>query len=465
MRFWLLVCFVIVAHPVLAQETQVPSSREHIQLSFAPVTKKAAPAVVNIYTKTRVVVQERQSPFANDPFFQQFFGQGFAFGGTARERVISSLGSGVLVKPDGLIVTSHHVIKDAQEITVVLSDRREFDAKVMMRDPESDLAFLKIDAQAALPYLPIKDSDTIEVGDLVLAIGNPFGVGQTVTQGIVSALARRAQGVSDYAFFIQTDAAINPGNSGGALVDVEGNLIGVNTAIYSRTGASNGIGFAIPSNMVKFLLDGKLEGGRVVRPWLGVTVQPVTSDMAQSLGMATQQGVIVRKIISGSPAERGGLRVGDVVLSVAGADITNEQDMRYRIALSRIGDNVSFKVLRKGVEQTLSIPMVAPSESPKRDLRSLSGNHPLAGVVVANLSPALADELSLGDIEKQGVIVIKTSASRLGSAIRTGDIIREVNGASVESTRQLEQLLAASTRAWKIVYERDGNLMTLTVRI
>ncbi|NBX03353.1 MAG: serine protease, partial [Alphaproteobacteria bacterium] len=221
--------------PLFAQEKEVPESRAAVQLSFAPVVKKAAPAVVNIYTKSRVQVQESLSPFAGDPFFQQFFGrQGLAVPGRTREQVVSSLGSGVIIKADGLIVTSHHVIRDAQEIRVVLADKREFDATVEVRDPRSDLAFLRIKSDGELPFLPLRDSDSLEVGDMVLAIGNPFGVGQTVTSGIISALARGAAGVSDYQFFIQTDAAINPGNSGGALVDLSGKLIGVNTAIYSK---------------------------------------------------------------------------------------------------------------------------------------------------------------------------------------------------------------------------------------
>ena len=252
---------------------------------------------MNIFARGHVTVTDNASPFANDPFFRQFFGQqNFAFGGRPREAVISSLGSGVIIKPDGLIVTSFHVIKDAQEITVVLSDKREFDAKVVLRDPQSDLAFLKIDAGAPLPYLELRDSDTLEVGDLVLAIGNPFGVGQTVTNGIVSGLARKAAGVSDYQFFIQTDAAINPGNSGGALVDMGGRLIGINTAIYSNSGGSLGIGFAIPANMVRSLLGSKVAGGRVVHPWLGLAVQQVTPEIAESLGIKSSQGVIVKNL-------------------------------------------------------------------------------------------------------------------------------------------------------------------------
>ncbi|MDO9125294.1 MAG: trypsin-like peptidase domain-containing protein, partial [Parvibaculum sp.] len=263
---------------------EVPSSRGQVQLSYAPVVKRVAPAVVIVYTK-RVVQERAGSPLFNDPFFQQFFGNRFSFG-VPRERVQQSLGSGVIVDPSGLIVTNYHVIKDGQQFTVALADRREFDAQLVLSDERTDLAVLRIDAgKQKLPHLTFKNSDSVEVGDLVLAIGNPFGVGQTVTSGIVSALARTHVGVSDYQFFIQTDAAINPGNSGGALVTMDGRLIGINSAIYSQTGGSIGIGFAIPSNMVESVVASARDGGHVKRPWFGAQLQAVDSDLAQSLGL------------------------------------------------------------------------------------------------------------------------------------------------------------------------------------
>jgi serine protease Do len=267
---------------VVAEESkQVPRDAAEIQLSFAPVVKKAAPAVVNIYA--RQVQKAVGSSLFNDPFFRQFFGDQF---GQPRERVRNALGSGVIVRADGLIVTNHHVVADANEIRVVLADRREFPAKLVISDEKTDLAILRIDSGgASLPVLAFRDSDELEVGDLVLAIGDPFGVGQTVTSGIISALARTQIGISDLGFFIQTDAAINPGNSGGALIGMDGRLVGINTAIFSQSGGSIGIGFAIPSNMVRVIVAAAESGGRIVRPWIGVTGQPVTPDLARGLGL------------------------------------------------------------------------------------------------------------------------------------------------------------------------------------
>src|SRR5262245_13358994 len=271
-----------ISAPVFAGEAkQVPRDTAEIQLSFAPIVRKAAPAVVNIYA--RQVQKTAGSPLFNDPLFQHFFGDQFA---EPHERVRNALGSGVIVRADGLIVTNHHVVADASEIRVVLSDRREFAAKIVISDEKTDLAVLRIDAGGAkLPVLALRDSDELEVGDLVLAIGDPFGVGQTVTSGIISALARTQVGISDLGFFIQTDAAINPGNSGGALIGMDGKLVGINTAIFSRNGGSVGIGFAIPSNMVATVIDAAQNGGKLVRPWIGAAGQALTAELAEGFGL------------------------------------------------------------------------------------------------------------------------------------------------------------------------------------
>ncbi|MCC7167320.1 MAG: trypsin-like peptidase domain-containing protein, partial [Rhodospirillales bacterium] len=302
MRIVALALFALAALPAWAQS--VPQSRDQIRLSFAPLAKQTAPAVVNIYT--RKVVQTRQvvSPFMNDPFFQRFFGEQFGMG-MPQERIQRSLGSGVIVGAEGVIVTNHHVIKDSDEITVVLSDRREFEAQLVGSDERTDLAVLRIQTKGEkLPALDWGDSDALEVGDLVLAIGNPFGVGQTVTSGIVSALARTTAGITDFQFFIQTDAAINPGNSGGALITMDGKLVGINTAIYSRDGGSNGIGFAIPAAMGRSVVGGILATGKPIRPWLGAAGQTVTAEIAQSLGLAKPMGVFVNNLHPGGPAEK-----------------------------------------------------------------------------------------------------------------------------------------------------------------
>ncbi|MFN4284168.1 MAG: Do family serine endopeptidase [Alphaproteobacteria bacterium] len=444
----------------------VPQSREQIALSYAPVVKRTAGAVVNVYTKT-VVQQRRASPLFDDPFFRRFFGEG-AGPSAPRERVQSSLGSGVIVDPSGLIVSNFHVAGGASEITVVLADRREFPAKIVLADERTDLVVLQIEARGeTLPYLSLRDSDDLEVGDLVLAIGNPFGVGQTVTSGIVSALARTSVGISDYSFFIQTDAAINPGNSGGALVAMDGGLIGINTAIYSRSGGSLGIGFAIPSNMVRSVLASLKAGGKLVRPWLGASGQAVTAEIAANLNLPRPQGVLVNGLNAKGPAARAGLRVGDIVTGVNGREVDDPDALRFRIATLPVGGTATLGVLRRGGERlAVALPLEAPPEVPARDEATIQGNVPLAGAKVANLSPALADELSL-PTEASGVIVLDvargTISSRLG--LRPRDVVMSVNGADVQSVAGLRRLMSRGSAdgRWRIAIRRGDQVMTLVV--
>lgn len=445
----------------------VPASQAQIDLSFAPLVKQVAPAVVNVFTK-RVVREQARSPFANDPFFQRFFGDRFSFG-VPRERVQSSLGSGVIVASNGIIVTNNHVIANGETFTVALADRREFEAELLLADERTDLAILKIDTKGeALPALAFGDSDGLEVGDLVLAIGNPFGVGQTVTSGIVSALARTQVGVTDYQFFIQTDAAINPGNSGGALVTMDGRLVGVNTAIFSRSGGSIGIGFAIPANMVRLVVASAQDGndGRVVRPWLGASVQTVTSELAQSLGLDRPGGALIGDVYDGGPADRAGLATGDVIRRLGVHDVVDENALRYRLATREVGSRVTVDYLRSGNSRSASLTLTAPPERPRRDTTELEGPHPFSGATVANLSPALAEEIRL-DPMLSGVVVTevvrRSAANRLG--VQPGDIILGVNDTRVETVDALERELTAGGRNWQVSVRRGEQVFNTTVRL
>jgi Do/DeqQ family serine protease len=466
-KFGMVIVFAVLAGfcaPALGQERVVPESQVAVKQSFSPVVKKAAPAVVNVYVQHRV--EQTASPFLDDPFFRQFFGDSF---GIPRERIENSLGSGVLASPNGVVVTNNHVIQGSgeAEITVALSDGREFPAKVVLKDDQSDLAVLRLDAKGVqFPSIVFADSDSLEVGDLVLAIGDPFGVGQTVTSGIVSALARTQVGISDYQFFIQTDAAINPGNSGGALVNMDGKLIGINTAIFSRSGGSHGIGFAIPSNMVRLVVQAALKGGKVQRPWLGASLQPVTPDIAESLGLAAPSGALVSNVRANGPAARAGLQAGDVVVGVDDKPVQDPHAFQYRFVTKGIGGQANLSVLRKGQKLTTTIALIAPVEDPPRDARDLGGHHPLTGCKIANLSPAVAQELGIDDDSRMGVVVLdvkdKTPAARIG--VKRGDIVVAVNNEKVKSVAQLVSVLDLAGGGWRLSVERDGKVYNLAIQ-
>ncbi|TYC56490.1 DegQ family serine endoprotease [Rhodobacterales bacterium] len=450
-----------------ADMRMVPQSETQIKLSFAPIVKKVAPAVVNVYASRKVVQQRRVSPFFDDPFFRRFFGQPGGNRGMdrPRERVESSLGSGVLISADGTVITNHHVIKDADDVRVALNDRREFDADVVLMDERTDLAVLKIRGDGPFEHVDFADSDGLEVGDIVLAIGNPFGVGQTVTQGIVSATARTQVGVSDFQFFIQTDAAINPGNSGGALVDMHGKLVGINTAIFSRSGGSNGIGFAIPAHMARFVAEAADHGGKVQRPWLGATVQLVNAEIAEALSLDRPTGVLVTAVFEGSPAEQAGLKVSDLITSVDGKEVSDPNSFGYRFATRMTGDNSEFIVLRGKQEVRLTIPLAPAPETVPRDTRELVEYSPFEGATVMNLSPAVAEELGLEGLF-EGVVVAEVKrgspADRVG--LREGDIVRNINEQEVESTRMLESITKAPPRVWRLDIERDGKVSQIILR-
>lgn len=458
---------VVLSGPVAAQEqAQVPTSKASMTLTFAPIVKKAAPAVVNIYT--RKMVRQRVAPLFEDPIFQQFFGQNLPQGLT-RKRVEGSLGSGVLVKPEGVIVTSNHVIAGADQITVVLSDRREYEAKVQVSDDKSDLAVLVIDTKGEeLPFLEVKDSDDAEVGDLVLAIGNPFGVGQTVTSGIISATARTNVDITDINYFIQTDAAINPGNSGGALVSMDGKLVGINSAIYSRSGGNMGLGFAVPSNMVRAIVAGGKQGHKkLVRSWTGIQGQTVTNDIAASLGLPRPMGMLVKAIHSASPAAKAGLRVGDVITAVNGREIDDADSFAYRIATQPLTSDVRLDVMQNGLKNEIMVRLIAPPETPPREATEIKGVNPLTGSIIVNLSPAVIEEYALRGAGENGVVIAEldpaSTARRIGLA--KGDVILKINDRDVKTVRDVIPVLnRPAPRGWALTLRRDGEVATLMVR-
>ncbi len=454
-------CALLLAGlPAAAQSPAVPTSRELIHLSFAPVVKKVAPAVVNVFSRRVVRTAEGPAALFNDPLFRRFFGNRMP-SGVPRERVENSLGSGVILDAAGFVVTNHHVIKDAQEVLVVLPDRREFEAKIVLADEHADLAVLRIDAHGEkLPALQLGDSDALEVGDLVLAIGNPFGVGQTVTSGIVSGLARTI-GANDFRSFIQTDAAINPGNSGGALVDLDGRVVGINAAIFSQSGGSIGIGFAIPASLVRGVLQAAVSGRKITRPWLGATGQGVTAEIAQSLSLPRPEGVLLNTVVPGGPAALAGLKPGDVVLEVEGHAIDDPEGLRFRIAIAAPDAPVRLTLWRAGQRREIVATLVPPPDLPARELTRLSGREPLSGAAIANLNPAFAEELGI-DSAQRGVIVTALAegglAERLG--IEPGDILVSLNKQPIESVAQLQRLLAAAGPPWVVTVKRGDKLLS-----
>ena len=432
-----------------------PPNAAAMKMSFAPVVQRTAPAVVNIAAK-RVVRQQA------DPFWQMF---GL---GAPQSRVAQSLGSGVIVGADGVVVTNNHVVEGGEEIIIGLADRREFPARILLADARTDLAILKIDLPAGerLPMLAIDDSGEAQVGDLVLAIGDPFHVGQTVTNGIISALDRT--GGEGGLAYIQTDAAINPGNSGGALVDMDGQLIGVNSFILSRSGTSSGVGFAIPATVVRRAVETAVGGGRaVVRPWLGARTQSINAEMARSLGLDRPQGAMIADLFPGGPAARAGLRQGDVVLQAEGRPVVDAPALNYAIQTRRPGESIPLWARRAaGRMANVTLRAEPPPATPARDERTLAGRHPFDGATVVNISPAVADETGLDIFAGPGVLVMRIDGGGFarGIGLRRGDIIRAVNGKKIENVRDLADATATPQRAWQVTILRDGREVTATFR-
>jgi Do/DeqQ family serine protease len=453
-----LVVTMLVAAPSLAQDRRVPNSAAELRLSYAPIVQRVTPAVVNVYAAKMV---QNHNPFLDDPIFRRFFG----IPGGQQEQMQRSLGSGVMVDPSGLVVTNVHVIDGADQVKVSLPDKREFEAEIVLKDPRSDLAVLRLKgAHERFPTLDFANSDELMVGDVVLAIGDPFGVGQTVTHGIVSALARTQVGITDYQFFIQTDAPINPGNSGGALVDMTGRLVGINTAIYSRSGGSQGIGFAIPSNMVRVVVASAKAGGKAVkRPWLGAKLQAVTPEIAESLGLKTPSGALVASVVPNSPAARAGLKASDLIIAIDGQTIEDPNAFDYRFATHPLGGSSQIDVVRNGRPLKLAVALETAPETDRGEI-TLSGRSPFQGATVVNISPAIADELHL-DAETEGVVVTgvegDSTAANLG--FQKGDVILAVNNKKIARTSDLDRVTREQSRLWRISLLRGGQQINVTL--
>ncbi|POR54207.1 Do family serine endopeptidase [Bosea psychrotolerans] len=449
---------VAMESAVQAQPKQVPETRQQITLSFAPIVRQSVASVVNVYG-ARVEKQPR-NPFMDDPFFRRFFGdRGF---GVPQERVQRSLGSGVVVDASGLVVTNNHVIEGMSEVKVAFADKREVEATILLRDPRTDLAVLKLKGVKDLAAIELADSDKVEIGDIVLAIGNPFGVGQTVTQGIVSALARTQIGVGDAQSFIQTDAAINPGNSGGALVDMQGRVVGINTAIFSRSGGSIGIGFAIPSAMVRVVVESARAGATTVRrPWFGARLQALTADVADGLGLDRPAGSVVASVVEKGPAAEAGLRRSDVILAIDGVGVDDPEAFGYRFATRPLNGTTGLTVLRGGKRLTLPVKLIPAPETRPRDAVVLAGRSPLAGLTVMNLSPAVSEELSI-DAATEGVAVSEIEEGSVAARVgfQKGDIIQALNGERMATSRDIENATKERRRAWEVTISRGGQTVT-----
>ena len=450
---------VSTVFPALAQDRRVPTSPGELKLSFAPIVQRTTSAVVNVYAAKTV---QNRNPLLDDPIFRRFFG---IPGNQAPEQMQRSLGSGVIVDPSGLVVTNNHVIEGADQVKVSLADKREFEAEVVLKDSRTDLAVLRLKAaREQFSALELSNSDELLVGDVVLAIGNPFGVGQTVTHGIVSALARTQVGITDYQFFIQTDAAINPGNSGGALVDLSGKLVGINTAIFSRSGGSQGIGFAIPANMVRVVVASAKSGGSAVRrPWLGARLQAVTSEIAESLGLARPSGALVSNVAQGSPAARAGLRLSDLITGIDGQTVEDPNAFDYRFATRPLGGTAQIDIVRAGKPQKLAIALETAPDTGRNEI-VIKSRSPFQGAKVSNISPAVADELRL-DSNIEGVVIVELGDDAPAQSVgfKKGDVILAVNNQKIGKTADLDRVTREPARFWRITVLRDGQQISVTL--
>ncbi|MFD1157343.1 trypsin-like peptidase domain-containing protein [Roseovarius aestuarii] len=458
LRFFALLLLIWPAH--MGAQTRAPENQLEMQLSFAPVVRAATPAVVNIYAKR--VVNVRSSPFKGDPFFDRMF-RDF---GAPQQRVENSLGSGVILSSDGIVVSNYHVVGQATDIRVVLTDRREFSARLLLADEESDLAILQVEADEALPALELRDSDSVEVGELVLAIGNPFGVGQTVSSGIVSGLARSGVAMGNArGYFIQTDAPINPGNSGGALVDMAGRLIGINTWILSRSGGSNGIGFAIPSALVdEFVTQARAGNDRFIRPWAGLNGQPVTADMAESLGLDRPGGIVISQVHPQSPFQDVGVEPGDVIAMVDGQPVNTPAEMIFRMSVAGMGDQARVSVLRNGKARDATVSLMPAPDKPARAEVETGKRSAIPGMRLSNINPAVVAEFGL-PLNAVGVLVVDPGRLGARAGLRAGDVLRGINDEPASDTATATALLERKARWLSLDVQRGAKRSVLRFRL
>ncbi len=448
------------AEPKISKEAiEILSKNDQAMSEVAAAVK---PAVVNISSTHIVKSPGVTNPFLNDPFFRRFFGDQFEGSEKPREFKQASLGSGVVVDREGYILTNNHVVKDADEIKVRLSDKREFKGKVIGTDPKTDLAVIKIEAHN-LPVLKLGDSDRMKVGETVLAIGNPFGLNQTVTSGIISAVGRADVGIADYEDFIQTDAPINPGNSGGALVNIHGELIGINTAIFSTSGGYQGIGFAIPSNMAKVVMTSLIKHGRVVRGWLGVSIQPVTHELARQFGLKEEKGVLVGDVVQDGPAERAGIKRGDVITEFNGVKVTDPVELRNMVSSTAPNTTVQIGILRDGKPSTVKAIITELPATVQKTTKEF--DNLLKGVQVQNLTPDIRQKLNVPR-HITGVIVTEiVGGSPAEGVLAPGDIILEVNKEKIDSAKDYERVASAikSGQDILLLIYRNGSTVYITL--
>ncbi len=435
--------------------------------AMVELVEAVKPSVVSVMTSHKVVtgVGMEGNPFLEDPFFRRFFGDDFVHpGGGPHERKESALGSGVIVEKDGYIITNYHVVKDAEEIKVTLGDKREFKGKVIGTDPKTDVAVVKIEARD-LPAIRWGDSDKLRVGETVLAVGSPYGLSQTVTSGIVSAKGRANVRIADYEDFIQTDAAINPGNSGGPLVNARGELVGINTAIFSTSGGYQGIGFSIPSNMVRVVMDSLIKEGKVTRGWLGVTIQPLSKDMAAQFGLKDQKGSIVSDVTEGGPAEKAGLKPGDIITAFDGKPVDDPSVLRNIVASTHPGAKLKMEIIRNGKPKTLTVEIEELKEpkAPSRVQQQGKIDNVMKGVTVQNLTPELRDKMGLSE-RIQGVVITQVT-DEVSDYLRPGDVILEVNKTAVTNVKEYMDVVTRIKAGQNILLRlaRDGGIVFLII--